>query len=633
MKTAFLALLFLPCAWANYRAQGDCYQGGQVVVTSGVNSTTFVERSFPTCTVTVYPTGSSTPVPAGQIFSDNMGTVLGNPFTANQTGHWFFYAANGRYDVQISGGGLASPITFGDIPLNDPASTNTNIPVPTQPLTYLRTQPNAGNNTTLQWSLLPTVYASDYNFPPIAPGGTLTAGVSNTVTLPRAPLGVSGSDVGHLLYVSGGVGTAEAVTITGGTCVSGANAPCTIIFTPANSHSGAWTIQSISGGLQESICAMPSSGGSVAVTSSIMLFANVSNCGKAIVTVQKLAGSTISGGTILGGSSLGSAISEGFAFPENAWNSIQAAAPNWTGLTAVTPATRVAVNNFPIGQEFQGGTTVSVVGIDGAVDGPSGGTYGGALMGVSGYTRTNNATMSGGAAAVGVYGASYIGVQATGMNATQAWGANFLTNNCAVIICSDGMGFNQNNSYGLEVDVNMYRTAGAAAATNAIGVWITGASTHQPSGTADGIAVGQIGTFNNISWKNAVSIRDGAANVGIMIGTLTTGNATGSQPIYLKSRDASGMVRQASILSDQFGVLALVAGAGAEVAIEDGAGNIGALLVPSGSTPSFQVNNNLTMGTTAPVVIPLIKSTTGQRYVCVTTTGQLVSSVTACSGT
>jgi hypothetical protein len=31
--------------------------------------------------------------------------------------------------------------------------------------------------------------------------------------------------------------------------------------------------------------------------------------------------------------------------------------------------------------------------------------------------------------------------------------------------------------------------------------------------------------------------------------------------------------------------------------------------------------------------IPKIKSTTGQRYVCITTTGILVSSASACSGT
>jgi hypothetical protein len=38
-------------------------------------------------------------------------------------------------------------------------------------------------------------------------------------------------------------------------------------------------------------------------------------------------------------------------------------------------------------------------------------------------------------------------------------------------------------------------------------------------------------------------------------------------------------------------------------------------------------------GSTAQLAIPFIQSTTGQRYVCVTTTGLLVSSAAACVGT
>ena len=41
----------------------------------------------------------------------------------------------------------------------------------------------------------------------------------------------------------------------------------------------------------------------------------------------------------------------------------------------------------------------------------------------------------------------------------------------------------------------------------------------------------------------------------------------------------------------------------------------------------------LDMGTTNNVRIPAQKSTTGQRYLCIDTNGQLVSSVTACVGT
>src|SRR4029077_79491 len=56
------------------------------------------------CTVEVFVTGTLTH-PTNGIFQDNLGTPQSNPFTANATtGLWSFYADNGHYDVQFSGG-------------------------------------------------------------------------------------------------------------------------------------------------------------------------------------------------------------------------------------------------------------------------------------------------------------------------------------------------------------------------------------------------------------------------------------------------------------------------------------------------------------------------------------------------
>jgi len=101
-----------------------------------------------------------------------------------------------------------------------------------------------------------TIYAATYNFSAQAPGGTLTATIAATVTLTPCPGGVNGADTGHYLYVSGGTGTAESVLIAGGTCVAG-NSTGTVIFTTVNNHSGAWTIQSATSGLQEAANANP----------------------------------------------------------------------------------------------------------------------------------------------------------------------------------------------------------------------------------------------------------------------------------------------------------------------------------------------------------------------------------------
>lgn len=77
-----------------------------------------------------------------------------------------------------------------------------------------------------------------------SPGGSVSAG-SRTITLSPFPVGLA---VDNYLYISGGTGTAEAVPIT-------AVGATTVTVTCANSHSGAWTIGSASGGLQESIAA------------------------------------------------------------------------------------------------------------------------------------------------------------------------------------------------------------------------------------------------------------------------------------------------------------------------------------------------------------------------------------------
>jgi len=52
-------------------------------------------------TITVYQAGTLT---LASIFSDNLATPQSNPFTSDANGLWLFYAANGRYDVQMSGG-------------------------------------------------------------------------------------------------------------------------------------------------------------------------------------------------------------------------------------------------------------------------------------------------------------------------------------------------------------------------------------------------------------------------------------------------------------------------------------------------------------------------------------------------
>ncbi len=104
-----LFLLAVPCLAATYAPVSDwCTQGGLVVVTNGVSSTTFVQRSFKGCTITVRDTMGN----LATIYSDSTGTALGNPFTASATtGQWTFYAAAAEYSVTRSGGGIPAPFS------------------------------------------------------------------------------------------------------------------------------------------------------------------------------------------------------------------------------------------------------------------------------------------------------------------------------------------------------------------------------------------------------------------------------------------------------------------------------------------------------------------------------------------
>jgi hypothetical protein len=67
----------------------------------------------PSATITVYLVGT---LDLATLYSDDLGTPtpLGNPFTCDVNGYFFFYTAAGRYDVQFSGGGIVTPYSWGD---------------------------------------------------------------------------------------------------------------------------------------------------------------------------------------------------------------------------------------------------------------------------------------------------------------------------------------------------------------------------------------------------------------------------------------------------------------------------------------------------------------------------------------
>ncbi len=232
------------------------------------------------------------------------------------------------------------------------------------PLQFYRRQPNV-SSTTYQFTDPQILSSADFNFPSQAPGGTLTAAVGASPTLTPCPLGLNGADSSHYLYISGGVGSAEAVLMTGGTCTSGASTG-TVTFTPANNHSGAWTITSATQGIQEAICYLPAADNAVRIPSAATtLNANVGYCGKTDVRLEIANGATFSGA-----GALPSTVGSGFVTNDYRISSIGTTGARWgnvatTGQTAAI-ATANLIASAPAGLYRVSGymqTTVASVGV------------------------------------------------------------------------------------------------------------------------------------------------------------------------------------------------------------------------------------------------------------------------------
>jgi hypothetical protein len=166
------------------------------------------------------------------------------------------------FSLVISGQNIASATGTVLVYLQKPGSVNLQALVhgiPPSPLSGSFGQLYTALGATSAFRTGPILNAALYNFAPQTPGGTLSAGVSKTVTLNPVPQGVNGTDSNHWLYIPSCSGGAQKVLITGGTAISGATTG-TITFTPINSCIAGWTFTSGSAGIQEAIQAAQTAG-------------------------------------------------------------------------------------------------------------------------------------------------------------------------------------------------------------------------------------------------------------------------------------------------------------------------------------------------------------------------------------
>ena len=243
-------------------------------------------------------------------------------------------------------------------------------------------------------------------------------------------------------------------------------------------------------------------------------------------------------------------------------------------ITSGTDSYRYDSGNFPFSNEFQNvGTWLqSLVGTTnvtqaGTVPAPVTG------MGTAGYSMAsaNNAYAVGGFfEALGNY-------EPSGGNSIDMWGVNAVANNCNYGTgCSDTHGFDSFNTYGIEIDTNLYKNSGnSQPGGNATGLWITGGSTTQPTGKANAIEVGPLGVFNGVQWKLGIVTDDNSSMIALDAGAAgPAGPSVGSQAINLHSYNSSSTRLTGSLKMDAFGDIVLLPGASnSGFAIEDSSGN------------------------------------------------------------
>ena len=390
-------------------------------------------------------------------------------------------------------------------------------------LTYLRVQPNTGNLTTYQFASLPTISAPDYNFsamscssllvcaPSGSSGGSLAPG-NNVLTFAPVPQGVNGSDLSgtHGIWVSGGTGTAEAGTITGGSGTEG-QASGQIILNVANAHSGAFTLSPIAGGLQEAICSVPPSGGDVLIPggSTLTLLSNVTSCGKGYLRVTLGAGAVVSGAyTIMGA-----------APSTNQGQQIMQNVPNYSTLDTLWNGTQFDIGGFPLDLQVGFGLNPNVQALVGSVNPPNTvqSTPYQIISGVSGYANSYNSSEN----SVGLYGQCY------GFGAgSSCWGLNVEANHVSGI----GGGI-----VGIEADVEEATAAGQGASlvfgVSSVADFVT---PLVAGGTSYAFA-GQ--SVSNYPFTYTFGSLPGTASIGLYLGAAAASGISQSQIMQLLGND------------------------------------------------------------------------------------------------
>lgn len=239
----------------------------------------------------------------------------------------------------------------------------------------------------------------------------------------------------------------------------------------------------------------------------------------------------------------------------NQQSNITPPSPAWGTNYGVYNGVTVNVNGFPTNTIFTGGngSTSGIIpaasALTGAISVPANDTGIFQQDGVSGF-----AANASGNPAIGLFG---WGFQLDGSHLAQNWGVNTGVSNTPYFAPLTSTGFNFNQMYGAEFDVNVSKLPGGATPAGTVfGAAIYGGSEVVPTGGAYGLYVASYNRTGNLGWNAAINIAASPNTFGIVVGPdATTGNNLSSQTLTFAGVNSSGAGVNASLFVNSLGNL------------------------------------------------------------------------------
>jgi hypothetical protein len=164
----------------------------------------------------------------------------------------------------------------------------------------------------------------------------------------------------------------------------------------------------------------------------------------------------------------------------------------------------------------------------------------------------------------------------------QAEGGHFLTTNCGYQGCPPGAAADAADNYIIEADINMMKVRDQAPSGNAFGLILFGASEIAPKGLFQAIHIDSPGVFQRpiVPWKQGIYCSDGAATVGIDLGSQLLAPGSPSQPIALHATTSDGKRQETTVQAASNGDLVLSPGPGRSMVV-----NGSSILIAKQETP------------------------------------------------